>query len=215
MGGAAKGMMHPYDDFEITFSKMANLIMSVSLGQLETSEKVDGINIFWYKHEDGYPRFALNTGMVKSRGITYEELSQKLKSHPACKQFMAGAHAIKNRTQNGMCWLGPKTGQHWVNTEIISENYPQTFKYDHNSLVYHDYCIYDWRSKRMVSVADIYQRYWNRFVEKELKDSEKNPWKLYHKLKITVDPQPTAYHVTEALITLDNLRKKFPLYIME
>lgn len=209
MGGAAKGMMHPYDDFDITFSEMAGLIMNLSLGKLETLEKVDGVNIFWYLHEDGFPRFALNIGMTKSGGITFEELNEKMKNHPARNQFMDGADAIRYRALNGMCWLGPKKGQHWVNTEIISADNPQTFRYDHNSLVYHDYCIYDWKSKRMVSVADIYQRYWNRFVEKELSDSEKNPWKLYHKLKIDVEPQPTACHVTEALIALDNLRKKY------
>ena len=209
MGGAAKGMMHPYDDFDITFSEMANLIMSLSLGQLEASEKVDGVNIFWYKHEDGNPRFALNIGMVKARGITYEELSEKFKSHPASQQFISGAYAIKHRTQNGMCWLGPQTGQHWVNTEIISTDHPQTFKYDENSLVYHDYCIYDWQKKRMVSIANIYQRYWSRFLEKELKASKTNPWRLYHNLKVDIQPQPSANHVTEALISLDNIRKKY------
>jgi hypothetical protein len=209
MGGAAKGMMHPYDDFSMTFSDMAKLIMLVSLGDTKAIEKVDGINIFWYLHEDGTPRYSLSIGECRNRGLTMTQFQNKLKSHPGRMQFIAGAEAIQYRVDNGMRWMGPKSGQHWVNTEIIYTKSPQTFQYDCDSLVYHDYCMLSADRKSMVSIKDIYQREWRFFIENELAQNNQNPWKLYHELPLNLPPRPSAAFVTDALKEIEKIRKSF------
>ena len=100
MGGAAKQMMHPYDDLDMTFSQMSNLIMKISLGDVNSIEKVDGLNIHWYLNENHSPMFARNMTEIKSRGISLNEIRTKMETHPGGAQFLAGINAIAERAKN-------------------------------------------------------------------------------------------------------------------
>ena len=46
MGGVAGHMDHLYDNPNLTFSKMKEIMQAASNGELDTEEKVDGQNLF-------------------------------------------------------------------------------------------------------------------------------------------------------------------------
>ena len=46
MGGVAGHMDHLYDDRDLTFSKMKEIILAASRGEITAEEKVDGQNLF-------------------------------------------------------------------------------------------------------------------------------------------------------------------------
>ena len=59
MGGVAGHMDHLYDDRDLTFSKMKEIILAASRGKITAEEKVDGQNLFLsYSVSDGNARAA-------------------------------------------------------------------------------------------------------------------------------------------------------------
>jgi hypothetical protein len=202
MGGAAKQMMHPYDDLDMTFGQMTELIMNISFGNIDAVEKVDGLNIHWYLNKDNAPCFARNMTEIKARGIPLKEIRRRMETHPGGVQFLEGINAIAERA-TAMRWRSPRGGQHWINTEIVSCNYPQTIKYDHSALVYHDYVMMNREQNGMISCARPYSREWRAFLEAE----EKNPhaWESHHKLAVTLPTDPLADYVFAAIKELRSI----------
>ena len=78
MGGVAGHMSHLYDNRDLTFQKMKEILEAASAGNLEAEEKVDGQNLFLsYSVEDGEAKAARNKGNLKDGGMNKTELSQK------------------------------------------------------------------------------------------------------------------------------------------
>ena len=78
MGGVAGHMNHLYDNPNLTFSKMKEVIIAASEGKLEGTEKTDGQNLFiTYDIESQSARAARNKGNLRSGGLDATGLAAK------------------------------------------------------------------------------------------------------------------------------------------
>lgn len=67
-GGAAGHLVHPYEDMELTFEDVKNMIMTTLGGEVEfAQEKLDGQNLM-VTYKDGQVRAARNKGQIKNFG---------------------------------------------------------------------------------------------------------------------------------------------------
>ena len=79
MGGVAGHMDHLYDNPELTFSKMKEIIDAAANGELSTEEKVDGQNLFLsYSIPDGQVKGARNKGNLKDGGMDATKYSDQI-----------------------------------------------------------------------------------------------------------------------------------------
>ena len=70
MGGVAGHMDHLYDNPDLTFSEMKEIMTAASNGELTAEEKVDGQNLFLsYSIPEGKAKGARNKGNLKSGGL--------------------------------------------------------------------------------------------------------------------------------------------------
>ena len=73
MGGVAGHLAHLYDNRNLTYNKMAEIIQKAARGELIGTEKTDGYNIF-LGFVDGRARAARNKGDMQKGGMTMEDL---------------------------------------------------------------------------------------------------------------------------------------------
>ena len=73
MGGVAGHLSHLYDNRNLTFNEMADILQKAAGGELVGTEKTDGYNIF-LGYVDGKPRAARNKGDMSRGGMTFEDL---------------------------------------------------------------------------------------------------------------------------------------------
>ena len=137
MGAVAKSMSHPYNNLNLTFGDLRNMMLGLTSGQIFGTEKFDGTNMHWYIAEDGFPRFARNFSDVKIGGLSMIEMAARLSEQPySVSQFINGMKAIQ-RMKDDMNWTLRRDGTYWINCEIIDSKNPQCYKYDTDHIVFH------------------------------------------------------------------------------
>ncbi len=136
MGGAVKRMLHPYEVLDFSFEELSQIMLSMWDGSIQACEKVDGINMTWKSDMLGFVAFARNHGHIKQGGLSYPEMVEIFENHPGKEQFMEGINAIRTKAHNTE-WFSVQDDM-WLNTEIISSRFPQSFRYDTSALVIHN-----------------------------------------------------------------------------
>ena len=77
-GGLGGHMNHLYDNRELSFAKMKEIIHDAANGKLQVAEKTDGQNLFIsYSIPEGKANTARNKGNIKSGGMDAAELASK------------------------------------------------------------------------------------------------------------------------------------------
>jgi hypothetical protein len=152
-GGAYGHMNHPFDDNNLTFSDLKNIIIIGLSGKLNrednVSEKLDGQNLMisWI---DGKLRAARNKGHLKNSGKTAPTtagIASMFAGRGNIKKAFVGAMrdleksigSLSNKQQEKVFGNGTK----WMNLEVI---YPQTaniIDYDVAEIVFHGTTEYD------------------------------------------------------------------------
>ena len=80
MGGIAGHMSHLYDNPNLTFTKMKEIMAAVSNAELETEEKVDGQNLYLsYSVPEGRAKGARNKGNLRGNGLMQRRWQQSLR----------------------------------------------------------------------------------------------------------------------------------------
>ena len=133
-GGAFGHLLHPYEDNELTFKDLFDLIEAIYSNNIEfAQEKTDGVNIM-FSMIDGHVRFARNAGHLKNFGansMTFEDFVNKFSSHPFGKSLINGAKEIVEAIEK----IKPiaekifKNGKVWASAEIIHPDMPITVEY--------------------------------------------------------------------------------------
>ena len=136
MGGAVKRMLHPYEVLDFSFEELSQIMLSMWDGSIQACEKVDGINMTWKSDMIGFVAYARNHGHIKQGGLSYPEMVDIFENHPGKEQFMEGINAIRTKAHNTE-WFSIQDDM-WLNTEIISSRFPQSFRYDTSALVIHN-----------------------------------------------------------------------------
>ena len=153
MGGVAGHMSHLYDNPNITFGKVKEILEAASNGELEAEEKVDGQNLFLsYSIPEGVAKGARNKGNLKDGGLDAAGLATKFAGRGNIeKTFNSGFAAFANAAEalsdeEKQAIFGPNANI-WYNAEIMNPGTPgnpedpgstNVIKYDGKVLKIHD-----------------------------------------------------------------------------
>ena len=144
MGGVAGHMDHLYDNPDLTFSEMKEIMDAASNAELETEEKVDGQNLFLsYSVKDGKAKGARNKGNLKSGGLDATGLAQKFAGRGALEKAFTGAfntfekavEALSDKDKQKI--FGPDTNI-WYNAEVMDPGNANVILYDDKTLKIHN-----------------------------------------------------------------------------
>lgn len=144
MGGVAGHMDHLYDNPDLTFSEMKEIMTAASNGELTYEEKVDGQNIFLsYSIPEGKAKGARNKGNLKSGGLDASGLAQKFAGRGELeKAFNVGFNAFETAVdalsdEEKQRIFGPDTNI-WYNAEVMDPGAPNVILYDDKTLKIHN-----------------------------------------------------------------------------
>ena len=94
-GGVGGHMNHPYDNDELTFRQLKDMLRSAAGGQLRGTEKTDGQNLqLSYDVKTGTARAARNKGNIKAGGLDDRKVSGSLReaARKVTSQMLPVAH---------------------------------------------------------------------------------------------------------------------------
>ena len=152
-GGAAGHMAHPYEDDELSFRDVKEMVRRGLVGELDAeepvTEKLDGQNIM-FTVKDGRVYFARNKGQVKNKGKNALDVA-------GIRSMFAGRGDIEKAftgaaedLQRSIDALPPKErdkmfadGGKFMNVEIVFPDTQNVIPYDKSVLVFHGSVEYD------------------------------------------------------------------------
>ena len=131
-GGVGGHMNHPYDNDELTFGQLKDLLRSAVAGELRGTEKTDGQNLFISFDIDSQKAKAIrNKTQIKAGGLTPEQLDDFFSEHPAqalrysfveaLQAFEKFAQQLPKKIQIEI--FGP-SGDVYFNTEVMNPGTP-------------------------------------------------------------------------------------------
>ena len=142
MGGVAGHLAHLYDNRDLTFNKMAEILQAAAAGELIGTEKTDGYNIY-LGFVDGKPRAARNKGDMSRGGMTMNDLMNRAfqggeKAKKAyVTAFKAYEKAINSLSDVEKDQIFGPAGDIFYNTEIQGPWAANVVNYDENILNIH------------------------------------------------------------------------------
>lgn len=151
--GALGGhMSHPYEDMNMTFGDMKNLITLALSGELTrevVTEKIDGMNLF-ASIVNGKLVLGRNKSNIANRGkdsMSIDDMSQRWLELPAVQSaFIEGAKTLESEL---LKLTVPEleeifdNGSKWINFEVVWNTSKNVIDYDRNMLVLHSVTIVD------------------------------------------------------------------------
>ena len=144
MGGVAGHMDHLYENRDLTFGEMKEILEAASNGELTAEEKVDGQNLFLsYSVPEGKAKGARNKGNLRSGGLDASELSKKFAGRGPLEKAFTGAFktfekAVESLSdEEKVTIFGPDTN-HWFNAEVMDPENANVIKYDDKTLKIHN-----------------------------------------------------------------------------
>ena len=144
MGGLAGHMNHLYDDADLTFSKMKEILLAASSGKLTAEEKVDGQNLFVsYDLKTGRPVAARNLTNIREGGMDAIALATKFAGRGGLTEAFTEAFATFERAVDALdpetkIGIFGKNTDYWYNAEVMSPSNPNVIQYDKKVLKIHD-----------------------------------------------------------------------------
>jgi len=131
-GAVAGHMNHIYDNGEMTFGELKQLLQAAAAGKLRGTEKTDGQNIFLsFNVKTGRAVAARNKGQLKAGGLDPEELDSFFTNHPSQAlrfSFVEALNAFeeeikKTDIESQEKIFGPSTNIYF-NTEVMNPGNP-------------------------------------------------------------------------------------------
>lgn len=149
-GGAAGHLAHPYEDYDLTFKDIQNMIESALSGTVEyAQEKLDGQNLM-ITYKDGQVRAARNKGQVKdfaANSLTVKQLEDMFANRGPIQT--AFAEAMKD-LESAVNKLTPKqkqkffgNGSKFANLEVLYPATANVIPYGASQLRLHNITEYD------------------------------------------------------------------------
>ena len=140
MGGAQKSMLHPYEDYDLTFAEFFSFAKTFARGGT-FREKIDGCNLTWRFNGEEF-LLSRNYDHFRMGGVTVSEYRNYLKGHPAEDQFTRALDRLE-RMKNAVIASGFHEDYDqgvWVNMEVVDQKAPQMLRYDIDCFVIHNLC---------------------------------------------------------------------------
>jgi len=162
MGGVAGHMDHLYENRDLTFGEMKEILESAANGELTAEEKVDGQNLFLsYSIPEGKAKGARNKGNLKSGGLDATGLAQKFAGRGNLEKAFTGGfntfekavEALSDEEKERI--FGPDTNI-WYNAEVMDPGNANVILYDDKTLKIHDvgHFIFDRESGEQSPIPD-------------------------------------------------------------
>jgi hypothetical protein len=149
MGGAVGHLAHLFDNRDLTFGEIADILTSAASGKLEkVSEKLDGLNLVfsWDVSTDSL-KVARNSGNIKSVGLDAESLAAKFEGRGNLSEAFDSAFKVLNGALGSLPQktklnvFGPQANR-WYSMEIIYVANPNVINYDSNNVVFHGWPVF-------------------------------------------------------------------------
>ena len=161
MGGAAGHCPHLYENTELTFAELKDVLTKASEGKLErVSEKLDGINIvFSYDPDTNLMKVARSGNDIKLGGATVDVMLQKFHDKKHVREaFHCGLkvlnESISTLSAAEQLRVFGTRYRKWYSLEIIYSALPNTINYDKEHIVFHGWPIYERSGKNISSIND-------------------------------------------------------------
>lgn len=160
-GGAVGHLMHLYDNRDLTFDEIKDLLSAAASGRLENvTEKLDGINlVFSYNVSEGSLKVARAGGDIRSGGMDAAGLASRFagrgnltEAFNSAFQVLQGAiEAVPAKQQQKIFGLN---ANRWYSVEIIYTANPNVINYDSNSVVFHGWPVFNVDDAGNVETSD-------------------------------------------------------------
>jgi len=142
-GGVAGHMNHLYDDYELTFSELKDILSGVSSGKIEGTEKTDGQNLFIaFDIKTSKAKGARNKTEITQGGLDGQGLSDKFSGRGALEfSFTDALTAFENvmnllKPSEKQKIFGPNASIYF-NCEVIDPRVSNVIRYDVKTLLIH------------------------------------------------------------------------------
>jgi len=143
-GGAAGHLFHLYDNKDLTFAELKQVLSMAAEGKLQrVTEKLDGVNlVFTWDESVGDVRVARTGNDISSGGMDAKALAAKFAGRGSIEKAFVGAFSVLHQAVGA---LGRKTraqvfgdeGNTWYSIEVIYAKNPNVINYDSNNIVFH------------------------------------------------------------------------------
>jgi hypothetical protein len=145
------------------------------MGDLESTEKFDGINLHFRVDSAGDLRFSTNGKHRESGGLTQVQFSKLMENHPARQTFVDGSEALFRLTKKSF-WPFGFSGRNWINCDLINKHRPMTVNYDDCAIVFHG--VRNFYGDSAASISESFDKYSNDCSSHSVFINE-NEWRVY------------------------------------
>lgn len=141
-GGVAGHLAHLYDNPDLSYSDMEEILSTAARGELVGTEKTDGYNIY-LSYVEGEARYARNKGDMRKGGSNTADLAARVfKGGEGVKRiyqasFRAFEKAVRTMTPEEQQMLFGSEAPVFLNTEIQGPGASNVVNYDANVLSIH------------------------------------------------------------------------------
>ena len=142
MGGVSGHLNHLYDNRELTYDDIADILIKAAAGELVGTEKTDGYNIF-LGFVDGQPRAARNKGDMAKGGMSWDDLvARKFQGGEQARKayldaFEAYSKAVNTLSPKEIISVFGEDGEIFYNAEIQGPAAQNVINYDSNLINIH------------------------------------------------------------------------------
>lgn len=157
-GGGAGHLAHPYEDLDLTFADIKEMIKAALSGKLEyAQEKLDGQNLL-VTYKDGRVRAARNKTELKNFGQeskTIEQVAEKFAGRGAIQaafvETMRDLESAINKLDKTQKEAFFKNGQRFLNIEILYPDTQNVIPYGATLIRMHHFKEYDQNAKEIAT----------------------------------------------------------------
>lgn len=149
-GGAVGHLMHLYDNPDLTFGEIKEILQSASDGKLQkATEKFDGLNlVFTWDASVGQLKVARAAGDIRRGGMNAENLATKFAGRGNLKEAFDSAFSILSGAINSLpsqkvISVFGESGNKWYSVEVIYTQNPNVINYDSNTIVFHGWPVFE------------------------------------------------------------------------
>lgn len=160
-GGAVGHLQHLYDNRDLTFDEIVNILTSAASGKLEkASEKLDGLNlVFSWDVSNDILKVARSGGDISRGGMDSESLAAKFAGRGNLTEAFSSAFKVLNGALGSLSQktklkvFGPRANR-WYSVEVIYTKNPNVINYDSNNVVFHGWPVFNVSKEGNVEMSD-------------------------------------------------------------
>jgi len=159
MGGAAGHLQHLYENRELTFKELKQILTHAATGRLEeTTEKFDGMNLmFSWDFATNSLRVARADGDIKRGGMNSKALSEKFKGRGHISEafntaFKVLRGALSSLSPTDKRRIFGTSRNRWYSAEVIYTENPNVVNYDCNAVTFHKWPVKSISSGRVITI---------------------------------------------------------------